>query len=270
MIDAPVQTITVGGLTTTGAVAAGSPQARLESPPVLALHGWGGSIASFWPVAQQLGRYGYTTHVIDLPGFGGTAFPPEPWGVPEYADFVLAYLDGQGLARVHLLGHSFGGRIGLILGAEHPDRIDRMVLANSAGVRPPGNPVRDALARTAKAVFRLPGLSRFYEPVRRRAYEYLGTTDYLEAGPLQATFVRVIEQDLLPYAARISRPTLLIWGDRDQDTPLWQGQQLARTIPDAGLHVFQGAGHFSYLERLPEYVRIVHHFFSQPAESGTR
>ena len=90
----------------------------------------------------------------------------------------------------------------------------------------------------------------------------------LEAGPLQATFVRVVEQDLLPYAARVARPTLLIWGDRDADTPLWMGRQLEQTIPDAGLVVFQGAGHFSYLERLPDYVRIVHHFFSQQDEAA--
>jgi pimeloyl-ACP methyl ester carboxylesterase len=263
MTDAPLQMIAVVGLTTAYALAEGS---GVDSLPVLALHGWGGSIASFWPVAQQLQRCGYTTHVLALPGFGGTQLPPEPWGVPEYADFALAYLDAQGLARVHLLGHSFGGRICLILGAEHADRVGKIVLANCAGVRQPPNPAWNVLVRASKAVFSLPGLNRLYEPVRRRAYRYLGATDYLEAGPLQDTFVRVVEQDLLPYAARISRPTLLIWGDRDRDTPLRQGQQLEQTIPDAGLHVFQGAGHFSYLERLPDYVRIVNHFFSQDSD----
>jgi len=249
--------MTVSGLKTAYAVCGNGPT------PVLALHGWGGSVESFWPVAQQLQRHGYTTHVIAFPGFGGSDPPPEPWGVPEYATFVLDYLDVQNLTRVHLLGHSFGGRVCLILGAEHADRVDKIVLANSAGVRPPDNPARDKLVKAAKSVFKLPGLNRLYEPLRRKAYKQLGATDYLEAGLLQETFVKVIEQDLLPYAARVSRPTLLIWGDRDDDTPLWQGRQLEQAIPDAGLVVFEGAGHFSYLERLPDYVRIVHHFFSQ-------
>src|SRR5690606_20062375 len=99
--------------------------------------------------------------------------PPGVWGVPEYAAFVLAYLDAQGLARPHLLGHSFGGRISLILGAEHPERVDKLVLADSAGVPNPANPARDAAVKAAKGVLSLPGLKRLYEPVRRRAYEQL-------------------------------------------------------------------------------------------------
>jgi pimeloyl-ACP methyl ester carboxylesterase len=257
MADFERTTITVAGLKTAHIIHGDGPI------PVVALHGWGGSIDSFWPVAQQLARLGtYTVHVLDLPGFGETAPPPVTWGVPEYADFVLAYLDGQGLDRVHLLGHSFGGRISLILGATQPDRIIKMVLADSAGVPNPPNPARDALVKAAKSVLRLPGLNRLYEPVRRKTYEQLGATDYLEAGDLQDTFVKVIEQDLLPYAARIQCEVLLIWGELDPDTPLWQGQKLEQTIPDAGLVTFPGAGHFSYLERLPDYVRIVNHFLT--------
>lgn len=260
MTDVPLQTITVMGLQT-GYFTHG------DGPPVLALHGWARSRADFWPLAQQLARrdvsrQGYAIHALDLPGFGGTGLPPGTWGVADYARFVLAYLDAQGLDRVHLLGHSFGGRIGLVLGAAHAERLDKLVLINSAGVKNPENPARLALAKAAKAVLTLPGLRAFYEPLRRRYYQGIGATDYLEAGALQETFVRVIEEDLLPYAARVARPTLLLWGDRDEETPLWQGKLLEKTIPDAGLVVFEGAGHFSFLERLLDTVRIVAHFFA--------
>ncbi len=235
---------------------------------VLALHGWGGSIESFWPVAEQMVSLGgYTFHLLDLPGFGQTEPPPEPWGVPDYAAFALAYLDERELDRVHLLGHSFGGRISLVLGAEQARRIDRMVLVDSAGVPNPANPARDLAVKTARGILSLPGLNRLYEPARRKAYEQMGSTDYLDAGALKETFVKVVEQDLLPYAARVSRPTLLIWGDQDQDTPLWQGRRLEQTIPDAGLVILSGAGHFSYLDRLPDFVRIMHHFL-QDASGG--
>lgn len=265
MSEAQPKTISVAGLTTSYAVAEGGSADKL---PVLALHGWGGSIDSFWPVAEQLAKSDFTVHVIDFPGFGGTDMPPEPWGVPDYVQFVLAYMDTQGLERVHLLGHSFGGRVSLILGSDHADRVDKMVLANSAGVLPPDNPLRDGAVKAAKSVMRLPGLRKLYEPVRRKAYEQMGATDYLDAGALRETFVKVIEQDLLPFAARVSRPTLLFWGDRDLDTPVWQARQLEQAIPDAGLIIMPGAGHFSYLERLPDYVRIVLHFLTQPAEEG--
>lgn len=255
MSEAPREKITVGGLEAAHAVTG-------DGPAVLALHGWGASLDSFWPVAVSLGARGFRVYALDLPGFGQSAPPPEPWGVPEYAEFVVAYLDAQHLARVHLLGHSFGGRISLILGADYPDRVDKIVLANSAGVRPPENPLRDVAVKAAKSVLSLPGLNRLYEPVRRKAYEQLGATDYLEAGALRETFVKVIEQDLLPYAMRISRPTLLIWGDRDEDTPVWQARQLEKAIPDAGLVIFPGAGHYSFLDRPADYLRVVHHFLT--------
>ena len=74
--------------------------------------------------------------------------------------------------------------------------------------------------------------------------------------------MQVIEEDLTPYARRVQAPTVLIWGDQDTETPLWQGQRLEQLIPDAGLIVFQGAGHFAFTERLADYVRIVDHFLS--------
>jgi len=257
MLEPNRETLAVNGLKVACTVHGDGPAA------ILALHGWGGGVESFWPVALQLNRSGrYSIHLLDLPGFGGSDLPPGAWDVPAYAAFVAAYLEVRGLERAHVLGHSFGGRIGLVLGADYAGRVDRLVLANSAGVPNPPTPVRDAIVKAGKAILRLPGLRRLYEPARRRAYERFGATDYLEAGPLRETFLRVVGQDLLPHAARISRPTLLIWGDQDRDTPLWQGHRLEQTIPGAGLVVFEGAGHFSYLERLPEYVRIVDHFLT--------
>ena len=80
---------------------------------------------------------------------------------------------------------------------------------------------------------------------------------------MRETFVKVVNEDLLPYAARVQPSTLLLWGDQDQDTPLSQGQLLEKTIPDAGLVVWEGAGHYSYLDRLPDTVRVIDHFFKQ-------
>jgi len=124
-----------------------------EGKPVVALHGWGGSVQSFWPVAERLAPLGYQVHLIDLPGFGKSDLPPVVWGVADYARFVLAYLEEMHLDRVALLGHSFGGRISLILAAEHPERISRMVLANSAGLRKPlslKQQARNSMARLVR------------------------------------------------------------------------------------------------------------------------
>lgn len=235
-----------------------------EGTPVLALHGWGGSIRSFWPVAEILAPLGYEVHLLDLPGFGQSVAPPQTWGIAEYMQFVLAYLDDCHLPQTNIMGHSFGGRISLMLAAEHPDRIERMVLADSAGLRTPPSAqqlVRTLLARTMRRTLDLFGMQKLRSQMQERYNQRFASEDYLNAGPLRETFLRVIEQDLAGYATRVQAPTVLIWGDQDADTPLWQGRKLERLIPDAGLIVFEGAGHFSYLERLHDFVRITDHFF---------
>lgn len=232
--------------------------------PVLALHGWGASSELMLPVLERLQRLGYAAFAPDLPGFGASSVPPSTWSVFDYAKLVTQLLDMLGLPRVHLIGHSFGGRLGLILGSDYTERIERMVLVDSAGVpnKPPLH--LKARLRTYKAArgFLIgigangaaQGLGEWY----RGRY---GSADYKNAGALREVFVRVVNEDLLPYAARVSRPTLLIWGSNDDDTPLWQGQALEKTIPDAGLVTLDGAGHYSYLERINEFMTIIDHFF---------
>ena len=242
-----------------------------DGHPVLALHGWGADLHSFWPVADLLGPLGYTVHLLDLPGFGRSDLPPHPWNVNDYVHFVVAYLDSCELDRVAILGHSFGGRIGLMLAAEHPERVSRMVLADSAGLRTPlslRQHMRNWTARSARKLLDVLRLHTWRDRLQASYNRRYASEDYLTAGPLRETFVRVIQEDLASFAEKVTAPTVLIWGDQDKDTPLWQGRRLEQLIPDAGLIVFQGAGHYSYLERLNEYVRIVDHFLKQREQNA--
>lgn len=233
--------------------------------PVVMLHGWGARLELLRPLGERLAPLGYRLYIPDLPGFGGTPPPPTAWDVQVYAALVLAYLDALGLARVHLFGHSFGGRLGLVLGAAHADRLDKLVLADSAGVRPRVSPAAQARLRAYKALrggLRRAGLAAQADQLSAWYSGRYGSADYQQtAGVMRETFVRVVNQDLLPYAARVAVPTLLLWGERDEDTPVWQGRLLEQTIPDAGLVLLSGAGHYSYLDRLPEAVRVIDYFF---------
>ncbi|HEX3050121.1 MAG TPA: alpha/beta hydrolase [Aggregatilineaceae bacterium] len=234
-----------------------------EGIPVIALHGWQGSIKSFWPVAERLAPLGYEVHVLDLPGFGQSELPPGVWSVGDYTRFVIAYLDQAGLDRVALLGHSFGGRIGLVLAADYADRVSKMVLADSAGIKaalPLKNRIILGLWRALNGTLEIIHANGLRDRLRARFYRRFASEDYQNAGPLRDTFRQVIQENLAPYAQRIKAPTVLIWGDQDADTPLWQGRKLEQLIPDAGLVVFKGAGHFAYLDRLNDYIRVVDHF----------
>jgi pimeloyl-ACP methyl ester carboxylesterase len=231
---------------------------------IVALHGWGADKSLMLPLAERLSPLGYDVYALDLPGFGESDAPPPSWFVYDYANWVTAYLDAMKLNHVYLIGHSFGGRLGLILGATVPERVDKMVLVDSAGVLPKRPFTAQARLNIYKALrdslYKV-GAKNSADGLRTWYGKRYGSSDYQSAGALREIFVRVVNEDLVPYAAKISVPTLLIWGEHDEDTPLWQGQQLEKTIPDAGLVVLPGAGHYSYLERLGEFVTIVDHFF---------
>jgi pimeloyl-ACP methyl ester carboxylesterase len=224
-----------------------------EGPVLLMLHGWGASAALVWPLASLLAARGLRVIVPDLPGFGETAPPSEAWGVTDYAKFMVALADHFGLDRFHLFGHSFGGRIGLVMGAHYPGRIKSLVLVDAAGVRPAlPAPVRlrQSVYRSTRSLLRSLALNTLADHLIEWYAKRYGSPDYQQtSGSMRETFVRVVNEDLLATASEIPVPVLLIWGELDTDTPLAQGKRLEAAIPDAGLVVLEGAGHYSYLEQ---------------------
>jgi pimeloyl-ACP methyl ester carboxylesterase len=239
---------------------------RGTGPPVLVLHGWGASIEAVHPIVAGLEAVA-AVHALDLPGFGQSEAPPSPWGVEDYQRLVAAYMDTQGVDRATILGHSNGGRIAIRLAATEPERVQRLVLVDSAGIRPKRTfrwYRRVALAKIGKhAARRLGAPGRW---LRDALVGRVASTDYAAAGELRPTLVRLVNAQLRPYLPQIPASTLLIWGDRDTDTPLWMGREMERLIPDAGLVILEGAGHFSYLDQPDRFVRIVSHFVAPPAE----
>jgi pimeloyl-ACP methyl ester carboxylesterase len=235
------------------------------SRPLLMLHGWGANIDLLHPFAQRLVPLDYTCYMLDLPGFGQSSPPPVAWRVSDYVKLVVRYMDLHDLDKVYLFGHSFGGRLSLVLGADYSDRIIRMALADSAGVRPKpssGGSLRLRTYRFARETLEKIGLKSQANALREWYNNRYASADYKAVkGVMRETFIQVVNEDLLPYAARIKPPALLFWGDQDTDTPLWQGQLLEKTIPDAGLVVWEGAGHYSYLDKLADTARVMDYFF---------
>ena len=232
--------------------------------PILALHGWGTSIDLIAPFASKLAARGFRVFAPDLPGFGETPDPQTAWSIHDYTNFILAYMTANDVEQAHLFGHSFGGRLSLVLGADHAKRVQKIVLANSAGVPPRRSWSSQLRLNTYKGVrdgLNAVGMKYVASRLRDWYVGRYGSTDYKTAGALRETFVKVINEDLRPYASRIAAPTLLIWGAKDEDTPLWQGQALEKLIPDAGLVVYDDAGHYSYLDRLADVVRTVEYFY---------
>lgn len=228
------------------------------------LHGWGGEAASFGPVPTILADR-FHSIVVDLPGFGRTPPPPAAWGTFEYADCLASFLRQIDVAPCALVGHSFGGRVSLALAARYPDLVEKLILVDSAGIVPHRGLnyyVKIYLVKTVRRLLALLPLERWREGVMRRLYRRIGSNDYNATGDpiMRGVLVRVVNEDLRELLPRIAAPTLLIWGDQDRDTPISDGRLMERLIPDAGLVVFEGAGHFAYLDRLDQFCRVLAHF----------
>lgn len=233
--------------------------------PIVMLHGWGADSTLLWPLGEKLASGGFRVYMPDLPGFGGTGLPPTAWSVQDYVHFVLAYLDHHQLRQVYLFGHSFGGRLSLVLGADHTERILKIALSGSAGIRLPGQSQtspRLTIYKTIRDTLTRIGLRTLSDQLRTWYNNRYASEDYKNAGPLRETFLKVVNEDLTPFAKRVQPSTLLFWGDKDDATTLAEGKLLEQLIPDAGLVVYPGAGHYAYLERADEVARVILHFFT--------
>jgi len=227
---------------------------------LLMLHGWGTSAELFAPLIEPL-LPGRQLILPDMPGFGATPPPPAPWGTAEYTSWVIALLDRLEVERCHVIGHSNGGRIAAVLAASHPARVNKVVLTGSAGVRPRHSLGHRLRVRSYKALRALAQARTAPAALRRIAQaraERRGSDDYRAAtGVMRGTLVRLVNEDVTPLLPRIGAPVLLVWGDRDAETPLRDAHVMERLIPDAGLVVFEGAGHYAYLEQAQRFCRIV-------------
>jgi pimeloyl-ACP methyl ester carboxylesterase len=236
---------------------------RGDGPPVVVLHGWGGSIEAVAPIVLAL-QATNAVFALDLPGFGESDPPPRAWGVEDYQRFLTAFLDSLGLGRVAVVGHSNGGRVAIRTSATEPQRVSRLVLVDSAGIRPRRGARyygKVAMAKVGKYAARY--LSRPGERLRTYLVGRAASSDYANAGAMRPTLVRLVKEDLRDLLPRISAPTLLIWGSQDTATPLSDGRLMEQLIPDAGLVVLEGAGHYSYLDQPRRFATIISHFLGR-------
>jgi pimeloyl-ACP methyl ester carboxylesterase len=230
---------------------------------VVVLHGWGGRIESMGPVIACLERR-FRVLALDLPGFGEAPAPSGVWGSSSYAHWVTEVLRSRTDGSAHFLGHSFGGKVSLNVAAVEPGVVDKLILVDSSGLRSaPSMSAR--LKRTLSRAGRIAGgLGGPGKTLQHVIYERVASADYRDAGPLRATFVKIVNEDVSELLPRIAASTLLVWGAQDHDVPVAHARLMESLIPDAGLVVLDPAAHFSYLDQPERFCRVVRHFLGSP------
>lgn len=210
-------------------------------PPLVLLHGLAGSTAWWSRNAEALAR-DHRVLIPDLIGFGQTPRAGELPGIDRAADLLVHWLDRLELAQVALVGHSMGGQIATHLTARYADRVDRLVLVDSAGIPRPLRPRALALSALAMAPPAAWGDRRFLWTIAADAWV---------AGPrtLTRAIREILSDDVRPLLSQIRAPTLIIWGERDRLVPIQHARAFHAGIPNSHLLVLRGAAHNPMVDR---------------------
>lgn len=218
-----------------------------SSQTLLFLHGWRSSLTVWEEIIKDL-KDSFRCIAIDLPGFGLSQEPPEPFNTKKYSEIVLEFTEKLSLKNVVPVGHSFGGRILISIGISNPKKFSKMVLVNPSGVKLSSkNRARDLIVKIVKPVFKI-GLLK---PLRNWIYKKMGWEDYIaNSGSqfYQATFKNILTDTYNNSLSNIKSSVLVFSSENDNDAPLASAEFINREVKDSVLKIIPKAGHYSFLK----------------------
>lgn len=232
--------------------------------PIVLMHGWGCNLTTLASI-ETVAAENHTVYNVDFPGFGKSEEPSEVWGVEKYTQLIEAFIKLENIENPILLGHSFGGRVGILYSSRN--KVKKLILVDAAGVKPRRSLKYYFKVYTYKLgkklmplIYGKKGAQERIEQMRAKR----GSSDYNNASPMmRAILSKVVNEDLKHCMPKISAPTLLIWGENDTATPLRDAQIMEKLIPDAGLVSFPGCGHYSFLDNPIQFAAVLRSFIKE-------
>jgi pimeloyl-ACP methyl ester carboxylesterase len=221
-----------------------------DGPVVVLVHGLGGRAEDWRNLAPFLAKAGFRVYLPDLFGYGRSEKPADfSYSVHDEAEVVLGFLDAVGLKQVDLGGWSMGGAIVQHVAADHPERVRRLILFDSAGLLV--LPTWDTSLFTPNSPAQVDQLNALLMPHPRTvpgfvARDILRVSDHRAWIIHRAMASMLTGQDatdkLLP---KLKMPVLILWGAEDKITPLSLGETMHRMLPQSQLGVVAGCGHLA-------------------------
>lgn len=233
---------------------------------VVILQGWGTTLEVYDSVANCINE-AYRVVQFDFPGFGGSTEPREAWDVDAYADFFCQFMKELDIKEATLIGHSYGGRVIIKLANREklPFEITNIVLIDSAGIMAKKTPKQKRKIRRYKFLKKLFAIKFVYALFPELIDNWKskqGSADYRNASPMmRQCMVKAVNEDLTPLLSGVKQEVLLIWGDLDTATPISDAKLMEKEMPNAGLAVLEGTGHFSFLEKPGVFRQIMRSYF---------
>lgn len=231
---------------------------------VILLHGWGQSTEGMKIIVQGMDLDQFCVYNLDFPGFGRSKLPPFTWSVYDYNKMLEQFIKKLNIKKPILVGHSFGGRIATIYAAQN-DNLKSMVFIDAAGVKPKKSLYVKSRVLTFKTFKWC--VNTFYS---KRKEEYLNNLNLMfGSGDFNATsqelrqiFIKTVNEDLVYLYPKIKVPVKLIWGSEDDYTPVKDAKIMNRLIKNSSLNVYEGAGHYSYMDNYATFITDFNQFIS--------
>lgn len=233
---------------------------------VVILQGWGTKYEVYNQIAACINTK-YKVVQFDFPGFGNSDEPREAWSVSDYAAFFIKFMEALHIKKATLMGHSYGGRVIIKLAGSMkvPFEIEKIVLIDSAGVLPKKTTKQKLKVKRYKMLKKIFSFKLIYAICPHLIDDWKnrqGSADYKNASPMmKQCMVKAVNEDLTPLFSAIKQEVLLIWGDKDTATPISDAKLMEEMMPNAGLAVIKGAGHFSFLEQPVVFANIMKSYF---------
>jgi len=225
-----------------------------SGPPIVLVHGLGGRSEDWANLMPQLVRGGHRVYALDLLGFGRSARPRDAaYSIPQEAGIVEKFIAGQNLDRTDLAGWSMGGWIAMRVALDEPERIRRLAIYDSAGLRYdvpfdtsvfwPDNPTKLATLRDLLSPGVAPPVPAL---IQRDVFRLTGRNGWIIQRSMQSmlTGADVLDGKL----AALKMPVLIVWGKQDKITPVAVGYTIHNQVPQSVLEIYDGCGHLAARE----------------------
>lgn len=232
-----------------------------DAPTVLLMHGWGCDHTTVRSIENALNPKLRVINV-DLPGHGKSTEPPTAWGVEDFTKLMEKFVKQLGIKDAIPVGHSFGGRISILMASRNP--IKKMVLVDAAGIKPKRSLkyyIKVYSFKTAKKILPIILGRKAGEKAIQAWRGKAGSADYRNSSSvMRAVMSRCVNEDLKHVMPSIKASTLLLWGENDTATPLSDAKTMEKLIPDAGLVSWAGCGHYSFLDNPGGFRAVIQSF----------